>query len=816
MEWYKSDKNMKKHSATSIQIYASIVFFIWTMIIACLAVWKVNNNAETTHRLAESQARAHFNKDKAFRLWLTGHGRLYIPVGDKYQPDPYLAHIPDRDLTTPSGIKLSLINPARIVRELGGQYKKLYGISGRVTKVSPINPNNEPDAWERASLLKIEQGTQEILEFTMIDSQPYLRMIQPLPLKKGCLLCHFELSGKTNGIGGGVTISLPMSELLQQQNITSQNDELMFFIVWCLGTLSMGTVFIRLQIQTRNTEKAISKLAESQSRNMAIMDSALDSIITIDAKGIVLEVNQATENTFGYNRQSMVGYELAELIIPPELRGSHRAGMAKLLETGQSTIIGTRIEINAVHADGHQFPVELAIAQINTGDIFFTAYLRDLTESHKLKEKLTHQATHDSLTGLMNRQAFEEHLGHVLQGIDDNLQHCLLYLDLDQFKIVNDSSGHLAGDELLRQLSLIFKDKKRKSDTLARLGGDEFALLLEGCSIEKARDIATDLIHAVYQYQFVWEKEVYSVGVSIGMVSVSGFANNYSALISAADAACYKAKEEGRNRYFIFKHDDEELNRMRGDINWVSRIKKAITNNLFILYKQAIQPINKQYDSGKVHCEILLRMKDDNGNIITPDKFIPCAERYNLMHLIDKWVIDNTFLWLSQQGKKLEQVALCSINLSGLSITDTLFSSYIIDKLEEYKIPANIICFEITETVAITNLVKATNFLEKLHKTGCQFALDDFGSGVSSFGYLKNLPVDFLKIDGEFVKDITSNPVNYAMVKSINEIGKVMGKKTIAEYVEDLETVERLRAINVDYIQGYVFSKPAPINFISE
>ncbi len=495
---------MKKHNAISIQIYASIVLFIWSMIIACLAIWNVNDNAEAIHQLAESQARAHFNKDKAFRLWLTGHGRLYVPVGDKYQPDPYLSHILDRDVTTPSGIKLSLINPARIVRELGEKYKEFYGVSGRVTKVSPINPENEPDAWEKSALVKIEQGTKEILEYTTINNEPYLRMIQPLPLKKGCLLCHLELSGKTNGVGGGVTISLPMKELLARQSTNNKNNILMFFLVWCLGTLSMGIVFIRLELQTSDKEKALSELAESQSRNKAIMESALDSIITIDSKGIVLEINQATEHTFGYNRKNMIGYELAELIIPPELRHKHRTGMTKLLETGQSNIIGTRVEITALHADGHLFPIELAIAQINDGDIFFTAYLRDLTESHKLKEKLTHQATHDSLTDLMNRQAFEEHLGHILQEVESDTQHCLLYLDLDQFKIVNDSSGHLAGDELLRQLSLIFQENKRANDTLARLGGDEFALLLEGCSLENARGIATDLINAVHQYQFVW------------------------------------------------------------------------------------------------------------------------------------------------------------------------------------------------------------------------------------------------------------------------------------------------------------------------
>jgi len=804
---------MKKQYTAPIHLYAILLLFIWSFVIICLAVWKINSNENAIQELAESQARAHFSKDKAFRLWLTGHGRLYIPVGEKYQPDPYLAHVKDRDITTPSGIKLSLINPARIVRELGQQYKKFYGVSGRVTKLSPINPENIPDAWEKSALLKIEQGTQEVFEYTTINGEPYLRLIQPLPLKKKCLFCHQELLHKTNGIGGGVTVALPMKELLAQQHRENINDLETFFILWCTVAIGLAIAFFHLKRQTNDKEKAVLELASSQSHNKAIMESALDSIITIDAKGIVTEANPATEKTFGYKCEMMIGHDLAELIIPPELREKHRAGMKNFIRTGHSSILGTRFETKALHADGYQFPVELAIIHISEGETFFTAYLRDLTEAHKLKEKLTHQATHDPLTGLMNRQAFEDHLEFMLNEIDEESQHCLLYLDLDQFKIVNDSSGHLAGDELLRQLSQVFQKRTRTSDILARLGGDEFGLLLDGCSLDKAREIATGLLHAVQQHHFYWDKEVYTVGVSIGMVSVSGFSNNYSTLMSAADAACYKAKEEGRNRYYVFKHNDDELNRLRGDINWVSRIKKAIQNDQFILYSQAIQPINKDYDNGKLHCEILLRMQDIDGTIITPDKFIPCAERYNLMLIVDKWVIDNTFRWLSQLDDILKHIALCSINLSGFSITNNSLASYITDKLKEYDLPAHIVCFEITETVAITNLVRATQFLDELHNAGCQFALDDFGSGVSSFGYLKNLPVDFLKIDGEFVKDITSNPVNYAMVKSINEIGKVMGKKTIAEYVEDQETVELLRALDVDYIQGYFYSRPTPLEY---
>lgn len=804
---------MHKRYISSLLLFMIILFITWSLVIVGLVRWKIEYNSQTTHNLAESQARAHFNKDKAFRLWLTGHGRIYIPVSDKYQPDPFLTHIRDRDVTTESGIKLSMINPARIIREMDKKYSQFYGVTGRVTSLTPLRPESAPDDWEKASLLQLEQGVNEVFEYTTINSEPYLRIIRPLPIKKGCLLCHQNLSTKTNGVGGGVTIELPMKELLVRQGKENSNDIQLFFMIWFIGVMGMAIAYFNLKSQTRDKENAITALVSSRSRNKAIMESALDCIISINAQGSVTEVNPATEKTFGYPRSSMIGQDLAKLIIPAELQKKHRTGLKRCLQTGESKILNQRIEISARHADGHQFPVELAITRIYVnGETFFTAYLRDLTEAHKLKRELTYQASHDALTGLMNRRVFEEHLERLIDESNEQSQHCLLFLDLDQFKVVNDTSGHVAGDELLRQLSHLLQQKKRASDTLARLGGDEFALLLEGCPIEKAKEVASTFVETIQNFHFCWEEKVFSVGVSIGLVPVQGQAINYSEIMSAADAACYKAKEEGRNRYHVFTHNDEELTRRRGELSWISRIQVAIREDRFVLYKQAIRPMSENKDNaGKLHCEILLRMKDKDSNIICPDQFIPAAERYNLMKSVDKWVIENTFCWLSRLGENLGKISLCSINLSGTTITDGSIASFIYNMLQKYHLPAEIICFEITETVAITNLVKATHFLNELHKRGFQFALDDFGSGVSSFGYLKNLPVDYLKIDGEFVKDIITNPINLAMVKSINEIGQVMGKKTIAEYVEDQHTVDMLNEIGVDFIQGYVFSRPAPI-----
>ena len=797
---------MSEKFTAPLRFYIIVLIIFWSLIIAGLTKWKIDDNHKTTAELAESQARANFNKDKAFRLWVTGHGRIYIPVGDNYQPDPYLAHIPDRDITTPSGIELSMINPARMVRELDKGFSELYGITGRVTSLTPLRPENAPDAWEKAALLQLDQGVNEVFEYTSINGEPYLRLIQPLPVKKGCLLCHANLAEKTNGVGGGVTIALPMTEYLNRQDKQDRNDMQLFLVTWLIGVVGLLVAAFYLRQQIREKEKAML-------RNKAIMDSALDCIISIDSSSCVTDVNPAVEKTFGYKRSEMIGHDLADLIIPPEFRERHHAGMIRLLTTGETTILNSRIETMALHADGHQLPVELAITRVDDeSETFFTAYLRDLTEAHELKSELTYQARHDALTGLMNRRAFEEHAKRVFKESEEGAHHCFLYLDLDQFKVINDSCGHVAGDALLQQISQMLQTRKRASDTLARLGGDEFALLLEGCPLDKAIEITADLIDAVQQFHFYWEDKVFTIGVSIGLVPVQGRFIDFTELLSAADAACYRAKDDGRNRFHIFTPDDVELSKQRGEIAWISRIQKAIDEDRLILYKQAIQPISEMAETDKLHCEILLRMKAPDGEIIMPDQFIPAAERYNLMLAIDKWVIDKAFTWLSEQSDRLDQINLFSINLSGISLTDSSISLYIKDKLQEYGIPAGIICFEITETVAITNLVKATKFLEEVHEMGCLLSLDDFGSGVSSFGYLKNLPVDFLKIDGEFVKDIATNRINLAMVKSINEIGQVMGKKTIAEYVEDQKIVDLLKEIGVDYAQGFFFSRPAPLD----
>ncbi len=432
----------------------------------------------------------------------------------------------------------------------------------------------------------------------------------------------------------------------------------------------------------------------------------------------------------------------------------------------------------------------------------------DITNEYELNDQLSFQASHDSLTGFINRFEFERRCERILSTFDqDDEEHSLCIMNLDRFKIVNDTCGHAAGDELLRQLSKILQHEVRKRDTLARLGGDEFGILMEHCSLDHAHRVATSIRNAVNDYQFIWENKNFKVGISIGLVTINSETHTLSNLLKEADTACYMSKENGRNRIHVYHAEDSEIAQHQGEMQWVARLYKAEKERRFCLYAQPIVPLDSSND---IHYELLIRMTGEDGKLIPPGAFLPAAERYNLITNIDNWVIDHTFNLLSENQEFLEQINYVSINISGHSLASLEFQRYVINKFMYLNIKPEKICFEITETAIISNLNIAKLFIKKMKAIGCQFALDDFGSGLSSFGYLKILDVDYLKIDGMFVKDIVDDPIDHAMIKSINEIGHVMGMKTIAEFVENDEIKGMLREIGVNYAQGYGIGKPMP------
>lgn len=469
----------------------------------------------------------------------------------------------------------------------------------------------------------------------------------------------------------------------------------------------------------------------------------------------------------------------------------------------------SRDEIGELTNSFHNMRQELAVYhQQLQGEI--SDHRRTAEALEEEKERFSYQATHDPLTGLINRSEFERRLTEALhQTSVDYSHHALLYLDLDQFKIVNDTCGHIAGDALLQQLRISIQDQIRLNDTFGRLGGDEFGVLLKHCNLDDAVKVANNIREAIQDFSFTWDSNNFRIGVSIGVVDVDRHSGGITNLLSAADSACYMAKEMGRNRVHVYKKTDEDIARQHGEMLWASRITDALTNNRFELFCQPIVPL-LSCSSEQNHYEILVRLTDAEGNLSQPGAFIPAAERYDMITQLDRWVIDNAFNYLQQ--RELPKELCFSINISGKSLNDKSLLEHIESRIRNGDVGGHEICFEITESAAVASLVTARHFIESLKVLGCRFMLDDFGKGMSSFSYLKTLPVNFLKIDGSFVKDITSDPVDRAMVDYTNNIAHTMQLKTVAEFVENQSILEELQRLKVDYVQGYHICEPFPLN----
>jgi len=446
-------------------------------------------------------------------------------------------------------------------------------------------------------------------------------------------------------------------------------------------------------------------------------------------------------------------------------------------------------------------------------DVLIDELRNKMLKIEDMTGEISYQASHDMLTGLINRREFEARLEKAITDVRRNgRNHVLCYMDLDEFKVVNDTCGHIAGDALLQNLAKHLEGKIRSTDTIARLGGDEFGLLLPLCNIDKAREIANKLRETVKNFQFVWDRKPFDIGVSIGLVEINENMRTLNDILKATDSACYVAKDLGKNRIHIYQDDDIQLTQRLGDMHSAQAVQKSLLEDRFILFAQEIRC--NHVGKIKWHGEFLVRMLGDNDEIISPDKFIPAAERYYLMVELDKWVINSAFKYIKQLEEKYDGTILCAINLSGQSICDHDFLNYVVNKFDESGISPDSVCFEITETAIVSNFFHAEKLLDVLKGMGCSFALDDFGSGLSSFGYLKRLTVDYLKIDGSFVKSMLDDEKDYALVKSINQVGQEMGMKTIAEFVENEKLHKALTDMNVDFSQGYGIAYPVPLDSI--
>jgi diguanylate cyclase (GGDEF)-like protein/PAS domain S-box-containing protein len=601
------------------------------------------------------------------------------------------------------------------------------------------------------------------------------------------------------------------------------------------GGQPTGTLGIVWDITER---KRIEQDAAREREQAAVtLRSIGEGVITTDEHGKTQYLNRIAEQLTGWSNDEARGLDIGATLPLIDDNGAPLTEHAALQCLRLRQTINMPSQNQLVTREGRRIAVEESAAPIwsDTGELLGAVVVfRDVSHERKLSKQLSWNASHDMLTGLINRREFEAQIAHALHSAkEEDHVHALLYMDLDQFKIVNDTCGHSAGDLLLQLLAKMLQTEMRDSDILARLGGDELGVLLPHCPPDQALLVADVIRQSVKNFRFVWDSHTFELGVSIGVVEINHHSKSMTELLIAADQACYLAKERGRNRVHLYQESDQRLARRQGEMQWVSRLNEAFEHQYFRLYAQPIVGLGPR---GEVHDEVLIRIQPGQGELILPGAFIPAAERYDMMAAIDRWVIRAVCRHVRsvREGTAAADTAAdtggaqapgaaapaapdtChgqySINLSGTSLGDEGLHDYILEQFAEHGIVPDQICFEITETAVIANLVKAQDFMTRLKALGCRFSLDDFGSGLSSFAYLKALPVDFLKIDGVFIRDIATNDVNRAMVKAINEVGHVMGICTVAEYVEDDNTLAVVRELGVDYAQGYAVGQLRPLH----
>ena len=569
--------------------------------------------------------------------------------------------------------------------------------------------------------------------------------------------------------------------------------------------------FVNLRIQSMvASQRAQAELFREREHAQVTLHSISEAVITTDTERRIMYMNPIARRITGWNEEEAIGMPLDTVfrLVDEQTRAPVKSTVDECLS--RSNTVQFEEPAVLINRNGDEFTVENASSPIRGHDgevIGAVLVFRNITHIRNLSKKMEFQATHDALTGLINRHEFEQQLNMAVKSArEENRTHAICYLDLDQFKIVNDTCGHIAGDQLLKELAHLMPHSIRASDCLARLGGDEFGVLMFDCPTRQAEKVADNLRAAIRDFTFSWDRKTFDIGVSIGLVPITSDSGSVQDVLRRSDSACYIAKDLGRNRVHLYAPDDFEISKRHGELQWITRIKNALENDQFVLLLQAVKPISDAHD--RLHFEVLLRMDGGGGDIIPPMSFIPAAERYDMMPLLDKWVINATFGLMREEQTRSGARHIYNINLSGQTLCDAEIMEYIRDRIKHYAIDASHLCFEITETAVIANLALAIDFISRMKRMGCMFALDDFGSGLSSFAYLKKLPVDFIKIDGEFVRDITNDPMDRAIVSAINDIGHEIGLVTVAEYVENSEVLALLKHLGIDYVQGYAVDEP--------
>ena len=557
--------------------------------------------------------------------------------------------------------------------------------------------------------------------------------------------------------------------------------------------------------------------AGSRPRAMVTLDAMGESVITVDAEGHIDYVNTSAEALLGQTFDQVVGKSFAEVasLVDESDRRSLGDPVRKALATGGRITMGKRAVLVPANSSPER-SVEISVTPLKTEGkemLGLVVVMHDTSELRGLTRQMTYQASHDALTGLVNRREFERRLREAMDAAQTgDVAHALCYLDLDRFKVVNDTCGHTAGDNMLREVATIIKDAVRDSDTAGRIGGDEFALLLVGCPLEKARQIADDVVRAIDDYRFVWKDKIFNIGVSIGLVEIGRGGGSIEDIMNSADSACYVAKKQGGVHVHVYSAREEANARHSGEIHWLQKLQGALRDNKFELYYQPIVHAHSSVVNGPA-LEVFVRMETENGEPAAPPaEFIRAAERYRLMPHVDRWVVQAVLSAIGRGGMKLPPDRSVAINISGQTLGDSEFLEFVVDCFDHTGAKPSDICFEVTESAVVANLDHARRFIGVLHGMGCEFALDNFGSGLSSFSTLKTLPMDYLKIDGSFISNLAVDTVNQAMVGAMIELSRTLNFRVVAEHVEDQLSLDTVREMGIDFAQGFIFGRPQPLS----
>jgi diguanylate cyclase (GGDEF)-like protein/PAS domain S-box-containing protein len=556
-------------------------------------------------------------------------------------------------------------------------------------------------------------------------------------------------------------------------------------------------------------------LSRSKRQAQFTLESIGEGVVTTDNDGRIDYMNLAAENLIGVNRDDATGHTIGELfkLVDDSDRRSLGDPVDRCLSMRRRVNMGRRA-VMVTHDGEHEHSVELSASPIRgPGDSISGAVVvfHDVGELRGLTQKMSYQAAHDPMTGLINRREFERRLDESMDAAhSDEAVHMLFYMDLDRFKAVNDSCGHLAGDNMLREVATLIKDQVRESDYVGRLGGDEFGALLIGCPVDKARQIATDICTAVADYRFVWKDKIFDIGISIGLVEISHTSGTVQDVMAAADSACYVAKQEGRGKVHIYSARDEIIARERGDIQWLRKLQSALHDGSFELAVQPIISMTRSAESGPA-VEIFLRLPDGRGRDLDTADFLHPAERYQLMPQIDRWVVKATLAAIAGGEIRLARDRSCAINLSGQTIGDEGFLGFVVEALDRSGVSPSAICFEVTEKAILENVQHAQRVIEVLHGIGCEFALDNFGSGMGAFASLKELPIDYLKIDGKYTRNLETDEVNQEMVSAMIKLARTLKFRVVAEQVEHQEDFDWLRDVGIDFVQGHFVERPVSL-----